>query len=128
MLHAYLVEDDVHHGLARGLLGGLCRWVVPGVVVDELVWGLRRRLGWREAGARVSWLLGDERVEVVPVTVEDAWFALRDARRYEDLLVLSVARRLGLPLATLDRGLARLARRHGVGVVPVGGELRVRDF
>jgi len=67
-------------------------------------------------------------VEVVPVVVEDAWFALRDVRRYEDLLVLSVARRLGLPLATLDRGLARLARRLGVGLVGVDGAAWVRDF
>jgi len=116
VLHAYLVEEDALHPLAAGLLEALEEPVAPSIVVHELVWSLRRRLGPGAAGSRVGWLLaGGLRVE--PVVPEDIWFALRSPRRYEDLLVVAVARRLGLPLATLDDGMARLASRHGVEVL-----------
>ncbi|KSW11566.1 hypothetical protein CF15_01645 [Pyrodictium occultum] len=119
VLHALLVEEDPHHGPAA-LLASRIAAVVPSSVVHELVWSLRRRLGAAAAGSRVGWLLA-RGVRVEPVRLDDVWFALRDPRRYEDLLVVSVARRLGLPLATLDRGMARLAARHGVELLPIPG-------
>jgi len=116
VLHAYLVEEDVLHPLAAGLLEALKELVAPSIVVHELVWSLRRRLGPGAAGSRVGWLLAG-RLHVEPVVLEDVWFALRDPRRYEDLLVVAVARRMGLPLATLDEAMAKLASQYGVEVL-----------
>jgi predicted nucleic acid-binding protein len=114
VLHAYLWSMDRLHEAAVALLRGLERIVAPSIVVHEVVWSSRRRWGPEAARDAAERLLGGLEVVYEPVTVEDVEFALRDTRRYHDLLVVSVALRLRLPLATLDRGMARLARRHGV--------------
>lgn len=114
VLHAYLEEGDPHHEAARRLLEAVEEWIVPMIVVHELVWSIRRRRGAAAAQAGLGHLLSSPRARLVPVERVDVENAMVDARRYQDLLVLSVARRLGLPVATLDRGMARLARRHGL--------------
>jgi predicted nucleic acid-binding protein len=116
VLHAYVAQEDRLHPIACQLLsmlkpGGV---VAPSIVVHELVWSLRRRYGAERASQLVSWLLRSLSVRVEPVTFEDIEFALANAKRYHDLLVISVARRLGLPLATLDAGMIRAAKRYGV--------------
>lgn len=119
VLDAYLWADDPLHGAASSVLESIGVVVVPSIVVHEVVWSTRKRRGReaaREAGER---LLGGLSARFEPVVEEDVVFALRDPRRYHDLLVVSVALRLGLPLATFDRDMARLARRHGVGLVAV---------
>lgn len=113
VLHAYLVEEDTLHKLAARLMNRLDAPVTPSIVLHELVWSLRRRLGPAAAGLRVARLLaGNVRVE--PVTARDVWFALSDPRHYEDLLIIAVAKRLELPVATLDQHMAKLASQHNV--------------
>jgi predicted nucleic acid-binding protein len=114
VLHAYVAREDRLHGLATILLSQVDTVVLPGIVVHELVWSLRRRYGAEKAAQLTSWILFSLNAQVEPVTLEDVEFALRDAKRYHDLLVVSVARRLGLPLASFDAGMIRLAKRYGV--------------
>lgn len=117
VLHAYLWPMDRLHEAARLLLSRVQALVVPSIVVHEVVWSSRRRWGPEAARDAAERLLGGLDLHYEPVTLEDVEFALRDPRRYHDLLVVSVARRLALPLATLDAGMARLAARHGVALL-----------
>jgi len=115
-LRALLVEEEPGHDEAVRLASCVSEIVVPSVAIHELVWSLRRSHGAVRAQSLVAYVLGSEVFLYEPVTREDVWFALRDPRRYEDLLVLHTALRLGLGLATLDKELARLARRLGVEI------------
>jgi len=119
VLHAYLRQEDPFHEAAEALLDTLDVLVVPSIVFHELVWSMRRRLGRSAAREAAERLLARQELRYEPVVADDVVFALIDTRHYQDLLVVSVARRLSLPLATLDHGMARLARRHGVGLVAV---------
>ena len=116
VLRGLLLAEDPLHEAATLLARGYKALRVPSIVVHELAWGLRRSLGWRRARAVLEIVLSDPVYRYEPVLREDAWLASRDPRRYEDLLVVAVAARLGLPLLTLDTDMAKLARRHGVEV------------
>ena len=117
VLHAYLATDDRLHVAAKSLVSTVQKLVAPAIVVHELVWSLRRRYGRVRAAQMVSGLLATGRLDVVPVEREDIEFALSDLKYYYDLLVLSVAKRLGLPLATLDSDMIRLAKRYRIPLV-----------
>ncbi|BEP17882.1 PIN domain-containing protein [Pyrofollis japonicus] len=113
-LRALLLEDEPGHEEAQRIANCVERFIVPSIVLHELVWSTRRSHGPARAQSLAAYVLGDEMFRYEPVGVGDVWFALRDPRRYEDLLVLSVAIRLGKPLASFDKDLVKLARRHGV--------------
>jgi len=113
-MRALLLEDEPGHGEAQRLVECMDAVIVPSIVVHELVWSTRRSHGVARAQSVAAYVLSDPRLIYEPVTRDDAWFAIRDPRRYEDLLVLHVAMRLGAPLATFDKELARLAKRYGV--------------
>lgn len=113
-MRALLLEDEPGHEEAQRLVECMDAVIVPSIVVHELVWSTRRSHGAARAQAITAYVLGEPRFIYESVTRDDAWFAIRDPRRYEDLLVLHVAMRLGAPLATFDKELARLAKRYGV--------------
>lgn len=114
VLHAYLLPGDKLHSVAVALLSSVDGVVVPGIVVHELVWSLRRKLGADGAGRLVSWALDALNARVEPIVAEDVRFALSNVKRYQDMLVLHVAMRLKGVLATLDADMIRLAKRFDV--------------
>jgi predicted nucleic acid-binding protein len=113
-LRALLLEDEPGHEEAQRIANCVERFIVPSIVLHELVWSTRRSHGPALAQSLAAYVLGDEKFSYEPIGVGDVLFALRDPRRYEDLLVLSAALRLRKPLASFDKGLVKLARRHGV--------------
>jgi predicted nucleic acid-binding protein len=123
VLHAYIAHEDRLHLLAYRVLRALHPGsiVAPSIVVHELLWSLRKRYGAKKAAQMVSWLLHDLNINVEPVTFEDIEFALQDAKRYHDLLVVSVAKRLSLPLVTFDAEMIRAAKRYGVQLLALAG-------
>jgi hypothetical protein len=110
--------DSALHAPARQRLDGLEHWYLPGIVLHEYVWALRG-LHAALAFAREKveeWLLA-EKAAYSPETPDDILFATREAAsyaRYNDYLILSQAKRLGLPVLTFDRQLRTEARRQGI--------------
>jgi len=118
------IEDSEHHERSRELLDALSKWVTPTIVVHEVFWTLLGLVGRERALLFVRALLSHGRVEVVPVTRQDvAWSVSRlseeglSLARYNDKVILSVAKRMGLPLLSFDRRLLAQAVRAGVAVV-----------
>jgi len=107
-------DGDPYAEAGRRLLETVRLVVVPSIVVHELVWSIRRSLGREAAQALVETLIHRGNVHVEPVRLEDIDAALENVKLYHDLLVVAAAERLGLPLATFDREMAKLARRRGV--------------
>ncbi len=117
VLYAYLVEDDPLHVKAVKLLDAIEEWVIPTIVVHELVWALRKHLDNIQARALVERVIFNYKSIIVSITLDDIMFALDDTRYYYDLLVLSITKRLGVPLLSLDKKMVRLARKRGLEVL-----------
>lgn len=108
------MDDEPGRDEAMRLVSCITEIIVPSIVVHELVWSTRRSHGAARAQSLAAYVLSEKVFVYEPILVDDVWFALRDPRRYEDLLVLHVAMRLGVPLVTLDKRLAKLAHKYGI--------------
>ncbi len=124
------IEDSEYHERSRELLDALSRWVTPTLVVHEVVWTLSELVGRRAALLYAKALLAHSRVEVVPVAKQDVSWALETVAgenlslaRYNDKVILSVAKRMELPLLTFDRKLLSQASRAGVAIINPYGAL-----
>jgi predicted nucleic acid-binding protein len=118
----YVVEDSPLHREAEALLDALDFWHLPTVVVHELVWFFKKAAPDRGIEVLRA-LLGYEKVVV---ECEDL-ASLRKAvgaglAYYNDLVVILTARRLGLPLATFDKRMAKRAEALGVPVLGPRGD------
>ena len=112
-------EDTSRHAEARALLDSLPEWRVPTVVFVEFAAFLNRSgLQRRQVLEKLREFVSDPRFRLVSVELEDVLASLElvererlSTLRINDKLILSVARRLGVPLLTFDRRLERQAKR-----------------
>lgn len=125
LVHA-VVEDSPKHGEARLLLARLKRWILPTIVLYELVWVLRKLgVSPEEAQRILEGILSNPRVEVV---TDDGGYARKALRallgegrslaHFNDKVVATVAMSKGIPLATYDEELRREASRWGLPTLP----------
>jgi len=119
------IKDSVHHEAAKELLEEVEIWVVPTIVVHELVWGLGELLGKEKALRYIKALLSHRKVEIAELSKADILWAVTmieaeelSLARYNDKLILSVAKRKGLPLASFDKQLLKQAVRLGISIIP----------
>jgi len=107
-------------------LGALEQWLIPSIVLYELVWVLKK-LGLDPPRIRevVEAVLDNPKTAVVADGGAHAKEAIRaleseglSPAHFNDKVVLAVAAELELPLATYDRELRREARGQGVAVLP----------
>jgi uncharacterized protein len=113
--------DSEYHEQARKKLEEADGWVLPGIVVHEYVWalrGLKAQLSF--ARDKVEEYLLSDKATFSFDSQDDVLFATRRASsfsKYNDYLILSHARRLGVRLLTFDADLERDAKK--VGVTPL---------
>jgi len=116
-------EDSEHHKDAASGLDSLEGWGVPGMVFHELLWFFRgRNVKVPRAVMKVEELLTHEKTMFVPCTTDDVRFAgarIKNYREYNDLIILSTANRLQLPLFSFDEELNTVAKRNSVDLFRV---------
>jgi len=125
LVHA-IVEDSPQHADARSLLASLDRWLVPTIVVYELVWVLRKLgVGAEEARSVVESILRNPRTLVLTDSGDHAAWALKSLceerlvlARFNDKVILAAAIKAGAPLATYDKELRKEAAERGVPLLP----------
>ena len=118
------IEDSQYHDASRMLLERLSRWLTPTIVLHEVVWTLLELVGRERALLYVKALLLHGKVEVVPTTKQDvSWSIGRvveegvSLARYNDKVILSVARRMNAPLLSFDKQLLSQAAKAGVATI-----------
>ena len=117
-----LVEDSEFHKEAEELLDGLDEWLIPSIVVHELVWFLRANGIHNEEYVR-SYVTNErakvlcDKDDVMDRALEILIKERLSLSRYNDVVILAHAIESDSPLATKDEALKSLARRHGVEVI-----------
>ena len=111
-------EDSQLHEEARDLLDSLEKWTLPSIVFHEYVWFMKgQKLDLDLTREKVTEYLTHTKSSPLPTQLDDILFSIeriRKHRDYNDLLILSAAKRTGHPLLTFDEGLKRHANRQGV--------------
>jgi uncharacterized protein len=111
-------EDSELHAEAASGLDSIGRWCIPGMAFHELLWFFRGRgLQLSKARTKAEEYLTNEKSVYAPCTPDDIRFAtrlMRSYREYNDLVILSVAERMGLPLFSFDEALKEMAAKNSV--------------
>jgi len=111
-------EDSEFHKEAASGLDSLEKWLLPDMVFHELVWFFKsREIQPSRAATKVSEYLTNEKTDFLHCTADDIRFAssrMAGYHEYNDLLILSAARRLDVPLFSFDEDLKRVAKRAAV--------------
>lgn len=114
-------EDSEHHGDAASALDSLDGWGLSDMVFHELLWFFRsQNVRIPRAISKVNEYLTHEKTMFVPCTTDDVRFAcskMRSYREYNDLIILSAAVRLSLPLFSFDEELNATAKRNSIETV-----------
>jgi len=116
-------EDSERHRDAASGLDSLEGWGLPSIVFHELVWFFRSRsVKISRAVTKVDELLTHEKTMFIPCTTDDVRFAssrLESYKKYNDLIVLSAAKRLSLPLFSFDEELEATAKRNSIDLFEI---------
>ncbi|MDI3497836.1 PIN domain-containing protein [Archaeoglobus sp.] len=119
-------EDSVFHQEAMQLLDRIDVWVIPTIVIHEYVWVLKSlKVDVKEIKYKVEEYINHYKTKMVSENKQIVLSALErivggglSLSRYNDELILAVAGREKLSLATFDERLRRQARARGVEVIP----------
>jgi len=121
-----LFEDSAFHDEAADMLDQLAKWIIPSIVVHELVWFLKGlNLKAEDAYEAVRQYVLHEKAVLRPVSTSDIERSLTaivqeklSLARYNDKLILSVAAEEGAPIASFDKKLRKQASAAGLPVLP----------
>lgn len=119
-------EDSLHHEVAARLLDDLDRWLIPLIVLYEYVWLLKgMNLSVTDVRDKLLEYVVEEKCVVVREGVHELRWAISviaeeglSLARFNDKVILSIAVRHGVPLATFDARLRRQATKLGVHLIP----------
>ena len=119
-------EDSLHHKEASHILDSLNRWIIPLIVIYEYAWFLKGlKMSTADARDKVLEYITSEKSVLVREGLDEIRWAIStlvdeglSLSRFNDKVVLSVALRRNVPLATFDEKLRRQASNIGVALVP----------
>jgi predicted nucleic acid-binding protein len=112
---AVMFKDRENHRMALKKWSNLEKAYLPIISITELAYYLVKNK--MDLGI-IEEVLNDPKIEVVPVTLEDVYYALGnkdEVRGYDDVndfLILSISLRLNLQLLTFDKKLKRKMQRR----------------
>jgi predicted nucleic acid-binding protein len=106
-------EDTSYHEDARRILDSLPEWRIPSIVLVEYIAFLNRiRLGREKILDKLYELVNDPKFSLVDVEKGDVLEALKTVEneklstlRLNDMIILSISKRVGENLVTFDRSL-----------------------
>ncbi len=117
-----LFTDSEFHNEASVLMNSLEKWLIPPIVIHELIWffrghGLEDRIDYA-----IQYIINDK-AEILCECgdkILNAINLMRTAgiKNYNDMVILAHALAENKPLATFDTKLARLAKKMGIATLP----------
>jgi len=116
----YLFKDQKFHEKARATLNRAAEWIIPVIVVHELIWFLRGAgISDKEAVSAVAKVLSDKRANLICPSPESLIEGtLNGINSWEDDVILLISEDYKAPLVTFDEELRVKALRRGIEVLP----------
>ena len=119
-------EDSINHEEASSLLNGLETWVIPLIVLYEYIWFLKGMgESTRTAEVKLEDYVLSEKAKILregASHLRKALHSLTDEgiplSKFNDEVILVIAKEEGLALATFDSRMKRRARKRGIRIVP----------
>ncbi|MBP1357368.1 MAG: PIN domain-containing protein [Sulfolobus sp.] len=116
-----LFEDSEHHKEASEILDKLSSWVIPDIVVHELVWFFKGLNILLDYYTYLSSYINNTKAEISCSSRDDIIDAINILRkeelslsRYNDIVIMVHALHRKLPIATFDKKLQSISRKYGV--------------
>ncbi len=119
LIYAYF-EDSKEHEKAKKILSSLETWMIPFISIVELFWFSRGiGLGARKSRDLLLKYLLNRRTEILHNSLEDIVdsIAVEDPLDWEDELILLMADKQGVPIATFDEKLRKKAKERGISLI-----------
>ncbi|PNV77318.1 MAG: VapC toxin family PIN domain ribonuclease [Thermoproteota archaeon] len=115
----YIFKDQKMHKVARKVLNSLSIWLIPDVVIHELIWFLRGSgVENKTAFSIISEILVDKRAELLHIRKEDYLEAvLNGLDDFEDRAILIAAYNEGT-LVSFDEKLRERASKLRIHLLP----------
>jgi len=118
------IEDSIFHHEAQALLNTLGSWLIPSIVVYEYIWFFRElEFSAKSVNELIEGRISDPRCRIIPDNLtytKDALFLCRSKNyslsRFNDMLILSVAKKKNVPLVTFDKQLRKNAQSLDVEI------------
>jgi len=113
-----IFENSEFHKEASNGLDISEKWNVPSIVFHELVWFFRsKHVPIVRANSKIKEYLTNAKTVFVTCSVDDLLFSISRINNYgiyDDYVILSIAKRLELPLFTFDNDLKKTAAKSKV--------------
>jgi len=118
------IEDSEYHLKSREILDSLSKWFISTITFHEIIWTLMELLDRNATLSYVKSLLSHRKIEIVLVEKRDILWSLENISRenislarYNDKIILSLAKRLNVPLLSFDKQLLSQAARKGIPII-----------
>jgi len=118
------IEDSEYHLKSREILDSLSKWIISTITLHEIIWTLMELLDRNATLSYVKSLLSHRKIEIVLVEKRDILWSLENISRenislarYNDKIILSLAKRLNVPLLSFDKQLLSQAARKGIPII-----------
>lgn len=114
-------EDSQHHADAKKMLDAIDKWYLPAMVFHEYSWFMRAEgISLDFTRAKINEYIYHQKTTFLSTVMDDVIFAMTeiaDPKDYNDLVILSHAKRLNLALFTYDSTLKKKALRQKVKII-----------
>ena len=115
-----IFEDSEFHREASNGLDISEKWIVPSIVFHELIWFFRsKQIPIVRANSKIKEYLTNAKTIFLTCTADDVLFSISRVNNYgiyDDYVILSIAKRLDLPLFTFDNDLKKAATKFNVPI------------
>jgi uncharacterized protein len=115
-------DSEFHSEAARGL-DSVDGWCIPSMAFHEFLWFFKGRyFQLAKAKVKVEEYLTNEKSTFAACTLDDIQFAterMKSYHEYNDLVILSIAGRLKLPLFSFDGSLRKMAVKNAISLFEV---------
>ena len=115
-----IFEDSEFHKEASNVLDSNEKWHIPSIVFHELVWFFgSKQIPVARANSKIKEYLTNAKTVFVTCSADDLLYSISRVNNYgiyDDYVILSIAKRLDLPLFSFDNDLKKAATKFNVPI------------
>ena len=120
------IEDSMHHQESKELLNDLSGWLMPSIVMYEYIWFFRElKYNANQVNDLLQGRISHPKCKIVADDITYTQNALNlcisnnfSLSRFNDMVILSVAKKKNFPILTFDNNLRKNAKSLNIELIP----------